>query len=191
MISLDEDMVGSDASTVIVAGLKVCLGLWVKLGNGTLLGAHFTPATPLNEINLMLGHINVAAAGNIVWMGAVAKFSSWAGATCGITTIAGLLNHFRGQVGYAGPVTYANLTWGAPSYDIKCWTGITPILEYRPTPNPVAVVGAPNANVFKVTGAVAKVLSHCGGGGHPGAIHNLPASMAGFARLSEDLQTHP
>ncbi len=187
MIALDEDMVGSDPNIVIAQGLKVCLGLFVTLANGSLLGAHFTPMTPLSGMNLIMGHIRVAAAGNVAWMGMVAKFNRWANASSGLTTKQNLAAYFRTQMLFPGAMTYADLAWAATSYDIRCSTGITPMLEYRATPNPNPTVATPLANVLQLTNH-STVLSATNGA-HPGALHMVPTGVAGFARLSSDLHT--
>ncbi len=189
MVALDEDMVGSDNACIIVQSLKVCLALFIRLNNGTLLGAHFTPATPLSAMNIMMAHLHAQAGGGMNWMGMVSKFSCWSNAVSGFHNPVLLASYFRARMQYLGAMNYADLDWAAPSYDIRFTDGIAPLLEYRATPNPNPCTATPVANVLRITGIAAFVLS--ASNAHPGVIHNVPNNTAGFAQLSEDIKTIP
>jgi hypothetical protein len=185
MIALDEEMVGSDTDGAIVQEMKVCLAFFVKTNNGGIVGVHFTPTSPLNEMNTLMAQVRVMAP-NIVWMGMVTKFSKWGDATSGLVTKEKLAAYFRTQARFDGEVTCADVEWGAVSYDIKCTAGITPRLEYRATPQPINKSSKPNGNVYKLMGPP-WVLSSTGGT-NALAFHMVPANTGGFATLT-DLKT--
>ncbi|MFN3322914.1 MAG: hypothetical protein ACK5AZ_05420 [Bryobacteraceae bacterium] len=187
MIALDEDMVGSDNYTVIAQGLKVCLGLFCKLNNGVLLGAHFTPATSLGGMNLIMGHIRNNSGGNIAWLGMVAKFDRWAYAVSGLNSKEKLAAYFRTQLRYPGTMHYADLQMAPSSYDVRCTTGITPQLSWRATPNPNNFVNTPLATVLQLTHRDSQLSPT--NGAHPGAIHNVPANTAGFCMIHDVIRT--
>lgn len=52
-IYLDEDMIGADASMIAFPHLLLCMGVAVVMGDGSLIGAHFT--TPKTEHSLLNG----------------------------------------------------------------------------------------------------------------------------------------
>jgi hypothetical protein len=177
MIALDEDMVGSDPNTVIVQGLKICLGLFVRINNGALFGAHFTPHTGRTGMNTILHHIRDNSGGHITWMAMVARFSAWQ------QRKPVLADFFRRGTGWGGLVHCSDLAWAATSYDIRFTVGINPLLEYRPTPDPDPTVVTPSANVFKLTQHYTVLTAT--NGGHPGAMQRIPTNTGGFFFFSD------
>lgn len=61
---LEEDMVGADANMIAFPHLVLCMGMVVVMGDGTLIGAHFTqPTTEKAILYLVSRHVELNASG--------------------------------------------------------------------------------------------------------------------------------
>lgn len=143
------------------------------------MGVHFTPGTPLVGMNVLTAHVRNLAGGNINWVAMVARLSGWASSSTGLTNKELLASYFRSNLRFHGPVTYADLNWAAPSYDVRCTAGITPTLEYRATPNPNPSTVVPLPTVYRLVNGATALRDTTGA--FP--IHQTPNNVAGFARL--------
>lgn len=175
-------MVGTDAGNVLVYKLQCCLGLFIRLANGRLVGAHFTPTTTTAEMNLIMGQIRLTAAGNpIVWMTMAAKYNFWADSASGLTTPQKLASYFRYYLQYTGAMNCADMSFAPASYDILCSTGVASTLGWRATPGGPSTVH-PSPHVHGLCGAGPRTL-RLANTPTSAPLHALPNNLGGFAPL--------
>jgi len=183
MIALDEDMVGTDGDTIIIQGLRLCLGLLCKTGN-QLIGAHFTSHDTVQDMNIIMRRIRLWAANNINWMLMAAKFNFWIQSSSGLNSKEKLAAYFRTQLLYPGPMNYIDCSFAPVSYDIKCVNGPQPTLYYRATPNPNPTKLQPLPNVYKLRRSTNELVQT--NAGQPGIYHLVPKNTsAGFIMLRD------
>lgn len=154
MIALDENMVGSDDDRVIVQGLRSCLALFCKTGNGQLIGAHFTTADSLDNLKVMMDFIRKQANYHINLIAMFANFQHWSNAKSGLNNQSKLADYFKTNLVYFDlcEVIYHDITRYS-SFDVKCINGPIPQFSCRPTPDPNPRTSTPSPRVFWLRGA--------------------------------------
>lgn len=193
MIALNEDMVGSNATSVLGQGLKVCMALFFKNNASMLFGAHYTPATPIDDMNKLTDQLNAMSGGDIRWMAMASKFACWATASSGLTGPSLMAGYFRSRLNYGGPIKYCDMAQAGPSYDVLCDNGFAPVLSWRGTPDSQQTA-RPDGHVFKLVRTIDPVQARQGvrvgittvtpcDGRNRAASHAVPTDVGGFTAI--------
>jgi len=135
MISLDEDYIGTDANAIIVRGLKVCGGVVCRLGNGQLLGAHYTSITTTDEIvtgcSYLVNHWLGGSAVSHMWL--VLNLAAWQSRGDKYANTHTLVSELKILFRFAGNVMVADKNIIGPSVDVRMDAGNPPVVAYRLT----------------------------------------------------------
>ena len=178
MISLDEEMVGQDAGTLIIRAIKVCAGVACQLADGRVVGAHFSSTCPSPAIVTALNfiHNQMVGGSSITSMSIVLNASEWGGRISIVPAFKGLLR-FDGTA-----KVYDKNILGA-SVDIRLQSGQA--LECQTT-------DAGDGGVLQATNAVHKVMLGMGDKFKTNPLvavdnrryfHKVPANVTGFAPM--------
>jgi hypothetical protein len=180
MISLDEDYIGMDANTIIVRALKVCGGVLCRLGNGNLLGAHYTNGTSALEILTGCTYLrNHYMGGNAVAsMYFIARLAAWQQRTDKYANTHTLLAELKTMFNYAGQILVFDKDIIGASVDVRIDN--PGFIGYRTTLANDPLVTTANANVHVVrpaNGGATPVVQNTAG---PIFLHKLPQTQNGF-----------
>lgn len=126
MLVVQEDHVGASADEVVAWSLIVCFAVLCQLNDGRVAAAHFTPATPRDEIEAGLEafhqRIIVPSAIAQLYMVMPASAPAWRANHDIQSGYAGMVASVRRRLRYNGAVWFADRDWlpgNAPRVDIR------------------------------------------------------------------------
>lgn len=186
MISLDEDYIGWDQSSIVVHGLKVCGGLLCTLANNQLIGAHFTSITSDAEILVGCTWLRHNATNNspVQRMYFVLNLEEWQTRTDKYANTNTLISELKLMFGYTGQMMVFDKNIVGGSVDVKLSSVSGLYYRVTPNPDPVRNVATTRVRFIKTRrGSATPLVQQLGQGNH--MTHKLQTDQSGWTLFTQ------